>query len=212
MIYVENDFYSNFSSVAKSNDDVSMRSILVDQISNVIAKHRAELIELFGKVGIKVSPKPTNKELSDLVVSSIKTNKKFVVGLSYLIAKDNDLLQSEEKKERPTDTFSGVDDKKDKPKKSIDWNKGADAVTTIAGSISTFADTLTGIKSTDLSSDINAQLNQKSPEQIEQENKAQADADAKRKRNRRIFLGVLAVLVVGGGIWAYKKGYFNKQA
>ena len=37
MIYLENDFYSNFNSIAQSNDDVSMKNLLIDQISNLIA-------------------------------------------------------------------------------------------------------------------------------------------------------------------------------
>ena len=35
MIYLENDFYSNFNSMQKSNDEISMRGLLFDQISSV---------------------------------------------------------------------------------------------------------------------------------------------------------------------------------
>jgi len=45
MIYVENDFYSNFQGAVKSNDDQSLRTMFVDQLSNIIAKHRGELLE-----------------------------------------------------------------------------------------------------------------------------------------------------------------------
>lgn len=222
MIYVENDFYSNFNSVAKANDDMAMRSILVDQISNIIANRKDELIDLFNKVGIKVSKKPSNKELSNLVVSNIKTNKKFVIGLSYLIAKDNDILQMEMKKDRPSDVYSGNDGKKskeksstEKEKKPIDWSKSADAVTTIAGSISVFADTLTGVKQGTMTSDINEQANSKQggDSNAEEEKRKQDEAEKKKKR-KKIIIGAVVVLAIAGGIfYAYKKGYiFNKKA
>ena len=55
MIYLENDFYSNFSSMVESNDDVSLNKMFVDQISNLIAFKKNDLISLFGKIGIKVN-------------------------------------------------------------------------------------------------------------------------------------------------------------
>lgn len=213
MIYVENDFYSNFSSVAKSNDDVAMRGVLVDQISSVIANRKDELIDLFGKTGIKVSKKPTNKELSNLVVSNLKGNKKFVIGVAYLIAKENDILQGEMKKDRPTDVYSGQDGEKTKEKKPVDWNKSADAVTTIAGSISVFADTLTGIKQGSMASDINQQTNSKSNGDSEAEQKAKDELELKKKKRRKVIIGVVVLAVVAGGLfYAYKKGYIFKKS
>lgn len=213
MIYVENDFYSNFSSVAKSNDDMAMRGVLVDQISNVIANRKDELIDLFGKTGIKVSKKPSNKELSDLVVSNLKTNKKFVIGIAYLIAKENDILQMEMKKDRPTDVYSGQDGEKTKEKKPVDWNKSADAVTTIAGSISVFADTLTGIKQGSMASDINQQANSKTNGDSNTEQDAKNQEEERKKKRRKVIIGVVVLAVVAGGlIYAYKKGYIFKKS
>ena len=80
MIYLENDFYSNFNSIAQSNDDVSMKNLLIDQISNLIAFKKDDLVSLFGKIGIKVSNNPTNKELSNTIAKNLKTNKKLQIG------------------------------------------------------------------------------------------------------------------------------------
>ena len=33
MIYLENDFYSNFNSMVESNDDLSLKSMFIDQVS-----------------------------------------------------------------------------------------------------------------------------------------------------------------------------------
>jgi hypothetical protein len=219
MIYVENDFYSNFNSVAKANDDVSMRSILVDQISSVVANRKDELIDLFGKVNIKIKKNPTNKDLVNAIVTNLKTNKKLVVGLGYLIAKENDILQGQGKNDRTSEMYGGFEGEKKakvdpKTKKPVDWNKGADAVTSVAGAISTFADTLTNIKQGGLIDDITSQANVKTPEQLVQEKKeadAKALADKKKKRNKTIIISVLVIgAIILGVLYAKKKGLIGK--
>lgn len=221
MIYLENDFYSNFNSMVDSNDDRALKSMFIDQISNLIAYKKSDLINLFGKIGIKVSKKPTNKELSNIIATNLKGNKKLQIGLAYLIAEDNNILQQELKKSRPNedglDNFDGTNptdkktDKTTKPKKPIDWNKTADAVTSIAGSISVLADTITQSKTGQLATDLNGQANVKSPEQIakEEEDKKLADAKAKRRR-RTIIIGVVVVALGITAFIGYKKGWFGK--
>ena len=62
MIYLENDFYSNFNSMVKANDEMAIKEMFIDQISSVVAFNKAGLLDLFKKVGIKTSANPTNKE------------------------------------------------------------------------------------------------------------------------------------------------------
>lgn len=212
MIYLENDFYSNFNSIAQSNDDVSMQNLLIDQISNLIAFKKDSLVDLFGKIGIKSSNNPTNKELTDIIVKNLKNNKKLQIGIAYLIAENNDVLQQELKKSRPTDTESFDGNVKDKkPRKPVDWNKTADAVTTIAGSISVLSDSITQAKTGVLSNEILDQANIKSPEQIQQEIENNQILSSKAKKRKRNI--IIAVVIIGLGITAYvgyKKGWFNK--
>jgi hypothetical protein len=207
--------------MVESNDDLALKGMFIDQISNLIAYKKADLINLFNKIGIKVSKKPTNKELSNIIATNLKGNKKLQIGLAYLIAEDNNILQQELKKSRPNedglDNFDGTNpnnkktDKTPKPKKPIDWNKSADAVTSIAGSISVLADTITQSKTGQLATDLNGQANVKSPEQIakEEEDKKLADAKAKRKR-RTIIIGVVVVALGITAFIGYKKGWFGK--
>ena len=222
MIYLENDFYSNFNSMVDSNDDRALKSMFIDQISNLIAYKKADLVNLFGKIGIKVSKKPTNKELSNIIATNLKGNKKLQIGLAYLIAEDNNILQQEMKKSRPNedglDNFDGTtpskdkkDEKPPKPKKPIDWNKTADAVTSIAGSISVLSDSITQNKTGQFADDLNNQSNVKSPEQIakEEEDKKLADAKAKRRR-RTIVIGVVVIALGVTAFIGYKKGWFGK--
>lgn len=220
MIYLENDFYSNFNSMAESNDDLSMKNMFIDQISNLIAYKKDDLVSLFNKIDIKVSKKPTNKELSNIIANNLKGNKKLQIGLAYLIAENNNILQQEMKKSRPNDdgldSFDGTNpkDKTKKPatpKKPVDWNKSADAVTSIAGSISVLADTITQNKTGQFANDLNGQSNVKSPEELAKEEESKKLADAKAKRRRRTI--IIGVVVVALGITAfigYKKGWFGK--
>jgi len=217
MIYLENDFYSNFNSIAQSNDDVSMKNLLIDQISNLIAFKKESLVDLFGKIGINVSKNPTNKELSNIIAKNLKSNKKLQIGIAYLIAENNNVLQQEMKKNRPTDyteSFEGdknKEPKQPKVKKPVDWNKIADSVTAIGGSVSVLSDSITQAKTGVSANEILDQANIKSPEQIviDLENKKIEELKAK-KRKRNI---LIAVVVIGLGITAYigyKKGWFSK--
>jgi hypothetical protein len=215
MIYLENDFYSNFNSMVESNDDVSLNSMFVDQISNLIAFKKNDLISLFGKIGIKVSNNPSNKELANIIAKNLKGNKKLQIGIAYLIAENNDILQQEFKKARPsddTDAFEGEKDKEKpkKPRKPIDINKATDTVTSIAGTLSVLADTLTQAKTGRLAEDLNNQSNVKSPEDIAKEQEAKSLAD-KKKRKRNIIIGVVILALGVTAFIGYKKGWFVKK-
>jgi hypothetical protein len=226
MIYLENDFYSNFNSMVESNDEMSLHKMFVDQISNLIAYKKQDLVSLFKKIDIKVSEKPTNKELSDIIANNFKSNKKLQVGLAYLIAESNNLMQQEMKKSRNNEDayFEGeVINENDplkskrpatkpvKNKKPVDWNKGADAVTSIASSISVLADTITQTKTGQLGSDLTNASNVKSPEELKQEEEANKIKEAKaKKRKRNIIIGVVVLAVGITAIIGYKKGWFSK--
>jgi hypothetical protein len=204
--------------MVESNDEVSTKSMFIDQISNLIAFKKDDLVNLFNKIEIKVSSNPTNKELSNTIANNIKSNKKLQIGLAYLIAENNNILQQEVKKSRPSDdgldSFEGEDGKKPKSqkvKKPIDWNKGADAVTSIAGSISVLADSITNTKTGQFADDLNSQSNVKSPEEIAKEEEDKKIADAKKKKRRKnIIIGVVVVAVIVTAIVGYKKGWFGK--
>ena len=212
MIYLENDFYSNFNSMQKSNDEISMRGLLFDQISSVIAYNKSGLLDLFGKVGIKTSANPTNKELTILVINNIKSNQKLQIGLAYLIAEQNNLLQEQAKNQR-SDDFSGNDGKKQKPKR--DFKETADVITSISNSIKVVADTITNTNAGKIQGDLETQVNSKSPEQIQLEQQQgeqeQREAERKKKRKRNIIIGVVVVAVAVGVFVAYKKGVFSKK-
>jgi hypothetical protein len=189
-----------------------MRGLLFDQISSVIAYNKSGLLDLFRKLEIKTSANPTNKELTILLINNIKSNQKLQIGLAYLIAEQNNLLQEQAKSKR-SDNFSGNDDKKQKPKR--DFKETADVVTSISNSIKVVADTITNINAGKVQSDLETQVNSKSPEQIQleeqQSEQTQREAERKKKRKRNIVIGVVVVAIAVGVFVAYKKGVFKNK-
>lgn len=217
MLYIKDDFYSNFTAIAKSNDTMAMKGVMVDQISSLIADRRGDVIDALSKANIKLSEKPSNKELVKAISDNIRSNKKMLVGLSYLVAKQNDILQAEMKKDREYEmSFEGEKGSKapktSKTPSKVDWTKFADTTKTIADSFTVTADALTGAKAGAFQDELLTKTNAKSPEQIQQEQTQQKQQDeAKSKRRRNIFIVVGLLVVAGGVYWAYKKGYFAKK-
>ena len=214
MIYLKNDFDSNFNSISQSNDEVSMKGLLIDQISSIIAYNKNGLLDLFKKVDINTSANPSNKEFTILIINNIKTNKKLQIGLAYLIAERNNILQEEAKGERSDDfSTSNVDgDKKVKPKR--DFKETADVVTSIANSIKVVADTINNTNANKIQGDLEGLTNNKSPEQIQIEQQNQQglqDAEKRKKRKKTIIIAVVVVGIAVGVFIAYKKGVFTKK-
>jgi uncharacterized membrane protein len=140
-----------------------------------------------------------------------------LVGLSYLVAKQNDILQAENKKDREYEmSFDGKTKDTTKTPKTpakVDWTKFADTTKTIADSFTVTADALTGAKAGAFQDELLSKTNAKSPEQIQEEQKAQEQQNqAKSKRRRNIFIVVGLLVVAGGVFWAYKKGYIGKKS
>ena len=211
MIYLENDFYSNFNSMVNANDEMAIKEMFIDQISSVIAFNREGLLDLFRKVGITTSQKPTNKEITTLIINNIKSNKKLQIGLAYLIAERNNLLQDEIKKQR-SDNFDG--DKPTKQKK--DLKQTADVVSSLANSIQVIANTLNNTNANKLQQSMESQTNSKSPsgeelQEAQLQEQKEAEEKAKKKRRKNILIGLVVVTLIVGGIVAYKKGLFTKK-
>lgn len=209
MIYVENDFYSNFQALVNSNDENALEQIFIDQISHIVAKQRGEILSLLKKVKIATSENPSNEEICNLIIQNLKTNVKLRAGISYIIAKNNDLLAVEKKNSRKKS-----ENKSDKTnKQKSNWEESADTVTFIASSLSDVANALKGNRLNNFLKDLKKQTNSKAPNYSSQ-SYSNADAETKppaKKSNR--WKWILAGVIVAGGIYyAYKKGYIGKKA
>lgn len=207
MIYVENDFYSNFQGAVKSNDDQSLMVMVVDQLSTLVAKNRGEVLELFQKAGVRTSNNPSNEEIIRLIIENIKVNVKLRAGLSFLIAKNNDLLATAVKNTRN----KGDKENSDTQQEKINYEKSADTVTYIANSINVLINDLSPQKLNSLKSKLIQQTNNKAPNFSSQAySKVEGETNPPKKKSN-MWKWVLLIAVAGGVYYAYKKGMFNKK-
>ena len=206
MIYVENDFYSNFQGAIKSNDDQSLKVMVIDQISTLIAKHRGELLELFQKAGVRTSVNPSNEEIVNLIIENIKVNVKLRAGLSFLIAKNNDLLATAVKNTRKGD-------KKEKEKQEkINYEESADTVTYIANSINILMEDLKGESLNSFKEKLQQQTNNKAPNFSSQAYSKVEGQQTPTKKKSNLWKWALVIAVVGGVYYSNKKGMFSKTS
>ena len=211
MIFVENDFYLNFKNAVKSNDETALRVIFIDQISNLLAKNRGDIISLFQKVGIKTSENPSNEELVNKIVENIKKSAKLRAGLSFLISKQNDLLVSSDKSERKSESTK-KDSESESEQSDVDYEKSADTVTFIATSLNAIAETLKNEKLNSFQKSLIEKTNVKAPNYSGKayETKKPKNKTSKKKSNKWIWIA-LGVTALGVTIYAYKKGMFKKN-
>jgi hypothetical protein len=94
MIWIQHDFYDNFVKSIETGDiDLSL-DIFRSEISDLLTYKTSNLFSLFDKLKIKYRKKSSYKELVDIIVNEIKTNKKFVRGLSFLICESNQVFKN----------------------------------------------------------------------------------------------------------------------
>jgi hypothetical protein len=203
MIYIEQDFYLNFTNAVKSNDDNALRNMLSDEISRIISE-RTQLTDLLKKLSIVITDKPTNEELSNVIANNITNDNKLRVGLAYLIAKNNDIvLQKKNEKEEEKE--------KENSKKA-----NTDTVALISTSISTLIKSI-GKNIEDFKNEIILKSNNKAPnlsefslskqEQLLKEKQPVKEEEKTPKKSNKWLWIILGLAVVGGGIYlAHKKG------
>lgn len=95
MMFLEHDFYSNFSQSLQSSDQKLTRDIIADEISELIVHDYNKVFDLLDKVGIRANPKMSDEQLVDLLLKEMQANPKLIKGLAFLISEKNDLINSE---------------------------------------------------------------------------------------------------------------------
>lgn len=207
MIYVENDFYSNFQGAVKSSDDSALQNMFIDQLSTLIAKHRGEVLELFQKAGVRTSVNPSNEEIVNLIIQNLKINVKLRAGLSFLIAKNNDLLATAVKNSRKEDK-----DKEDsETEEKINYKESADTVTYIANSLNVLVNELKGKPLNTFKAKLQQQTNNKAPNFSAQAYSKVEGEKPQPKKKSNMWKWLLVIAVAGGVYYAYKKGMFSKK-
>jgi hypothetical protein len=93
-MFLEHDFYSNFSQSLQSGDSKMTNDIIIDELSELIVHDYTKIFDLLSKVGVRVSPNISDEQLVDILLNEMRTNKKLVRGLAFLIADKNELINS----------------------------------------------------------------------------------------------------------------------
>lgn len=97
MQYLKHDFFKNFSGSIKSGDNEYAIDIFINEISDLITHAPEKLFDLFEKTGIKLNKTVSDEKAIDGILEyteSEKKNHKFIKGLSFLIAEQNELISS----------------------------------------------------------------------------------------------------------------------
>lgn len=209
MIYVDNDFYSNFDNAVKANDDATIQNMMIDQFSTLIAKRRGEVIEMLQKVSVTVTANPTNEELVNKIVSNIRSNKKLQAGMAYLIAKENGILASAQKAAQRTK--SEEKDSEEIEGESISTDSTSDTITAISSTIGLLAESLKEERANQFKTDLITQTNTKAPNfSAASQGTPAAKTPEKKKKSKKLLWWGLGIAAVGGLIYyGNKQGWFK---
>jgi hypothetical protein len=109
MIYLNHDFYSNFSSGSNSDGNNLTIDLFANEISDLIVNDTPKLIDTLNKVGVKVSLDMSDEEIVDKLIDGISKDDKVIKAIGFTIAESNGLIN------------------KDKGNK-LDWVKSIDAI------------------------------------------------------------------------------------
>lgn len=94
MIWVQHDFYKNFTQSVNSNDMGLTLDIFRSELSDLLTYKSNELYGLFDKLKIKYKKKSSYEELLDIVLVEMQRNDKFIRGLSFLIGENNNVIKN----------------------------------------------------------------------------------------------------------------------
>jgi len=123
---VRKNFFNNFSNANGCSLDVK-KDILLDEIAQLISKHKPLVVEALNKNGANIKPSISDKNTASLVVDYIYKSEEFRNDINMLvIALNSDVLTS--------DFYSAEGGFLDKIKSLFNKNGGADSVGDVANS------------------------------------------------------------------------------
>lgn len=94
MIWVQHDFYKNFTHSIDSGDIQLSLDIFRSELSDLLTYKSQALYSLFDKLKIKYKKKSSYEELLDIILREIKKNEKFVRGIAFLIGENNNVIKN----------------------------------------------------------------------------------------------------------------------
>lgn len=95
MIYLNQDFFSNFSAGSSADGNNLTIDLFANELSDLIVYNTSKLIDTLNKVDVKVNEKMSDEEIVDNVISGISCNEKIVKAIGFAIAENNGLVNTE---------------------------------------------------------------------------------------------------------------------
>jgi hypothetical protein len=97
MIWVQHDLYKNFLRSFNTGDINLSLDIFRSELSDLLTHKPNDFFSLLEKVKIKFNKKASYEEMLDIVLREMKVNEKFVRGLAFIIAQNNDVIKKNPK-------------------------------------------------------------------------------------------------------------------
>lgn len=85
MVYIDNDFYSTMVSNQKNGRQAQLKDQILDEIADLIAYHKAEVIEALNASGVLTKENASDQKVIDALITNVEKNRKLQAGLGYLI-------------------------------------------------------------------------------------------------------------------------------
>ena len=93
MISIKTDFYPNLIKISRSGDEKALMDIYIDELTKVILKNKKELLSILDKYSIPVKDKKKSSSIAYSIATYLPKSEHLQVGVSYLIAKQNRIMQ-----------------------------------------------------------------------------------------------------------------------
>jgi len=94
MIYLNQDFFSNFSAGSSSDGNNLTIDLFANELSDLIVYNTHKLIDTLNKVDVKVNEKMSDEEIVDDVINGISGNEKVIKAIGFAIAENNGLVNT----------------------------------------------------------------------------------------------------------------------
>lgn len=189
MLYLDHDFYSNFSSGISSGDNDFITDMIVNEASELIVYKTDKVIDLLNTVGIKTNDNVSDEKIVDNIVQNLSSNVKLNKGLAFLIAENNDASKTKTE-------VRGADGK---VRESRRKSRGATMkeIDSIASGIMGIGDSFTH------KPQLQKEFKLKLMKVIDTKSKAVGERDREQTTNKNGKYWLLAIVVIGAGVGLY---------
>jgi hypothetical protein len=86
---VNSKFYSNLTRFINNQDNKNANKVIMTELATLLAKNKADFIEVLRGANINVTDNATDRQLIDAFVSNAPSNRKLLLGASFLINHSN---------------------------------------------------------------------------------------------------------------------------